>query len=223
MPPLGDVLTGLASNCWSALGFPPPGWCADWACQQLLKCSWLSTSGWCACFWCAQSRVYILKFYALNDFEPTLHFHCNGWLGLPASAEVLHAVGGLPTSGWCACFSTIMVPELSNKCWCARSWVYILNVYALYVTLLANFALKMQLLNCLPATAELLASNCWNAEKLKCSMLLNAQSCCSAFHFWVMPPLGDVLDQGCIFLTFMHFMVKGKLFVLGNFALKRMQ
>ena len=138
-PPPGDVLTGLASNCWSALGFPPPGWCADWACQQLLKCSWLSTSGWCACFWCAQSRVYILKFYALNDFEPTLHFHCNGWLGLPASAEVLHAVGGLPTSGWCACFSTIMVPELSNKCWCARSWVYILNVYALYVTLLDFF------------------------------------------------------------------------------------
>ena len=32
-----------------------------------------------------------------------------------------------------------------------------------------------------------------------------------------------MLDQGCIFLTFMHFMVWGKLFVLGDFALKKMQ
>ena len=161
------------------------GWCADWACQQLLKCSMLlccfppsgdvlvsllATAGvlhgfptlvevpctvafhfrvMCQNFilrnrnynvWAWQLLVEVLKAVVGISSEMTLglpataevlklfltsqlllmcsirgvYFELlctlwfwtifstmNGWLGLPATAEVLHAVEGLPTSGWC--------------------------------------------------------------------------------------------------------------------------
>ena len=147
----------LSNIGWGALysGFPPPGdvpefilrirnynvWACqllvevlkavvgissemtDWACQQLLKCSsffWLPN--YC---WCALSGVYILNFYALYDFEPFS----------------LQWLTGLASNCWSApcCWGAshlrvmcVMASELSNNCWCARSWVYILNVYAFY-------------------------------------------------------------------------------------------
>ena len=86
-----------------------------WACRLLLKCLFsfnkligLASYGWGAQCCCKAFHLWVMcLFFYMVDLCHKSPFTYNGCLGLLATAEVLHAVVGLSTFGWCTWFSSM--------------------------------------------------------------------------------------------------------------------